>query len=74
MVRGASVEFYDDGTPRVPARAWWRRLRFVLPWVRLPGYNLEHGSDTSASASDPQYGRNQPVAERSEPPEAPTTA
>jgi len=69
-----SVEFYDDGAPRLPALAWWRRLKFVLPWVRMPSYNVEYGNDISTTASDPQDGGHQSVAESSEPPDATGTA
>ncbi|MFI4977878.1 MAG: hypothetical protein ACHQC8_04265 [Solirubrobacterales bacterium] len=36
----------------------------------MPGYNVEYGNDISTTASDPQDGRHQPVAESSEPPDA----
>ncbi|MGD0453100.1 MAG: DUF6338 family protein [Solirubrobacteraceae bacterium] len=65
-----SVEFYDDGAPRLAAAAWWQRLKYVLPWVRMPGYNLEHGNDITAAPSDPQDRGNQPLAESSEPSDA----
>ncbi len=61
-----SVEFYDDGAPRLPARAWWRRLRFLFPWVRVEAYNREHGRDAT-STPDPQDRRDKPLAESPEP-------
>jgi hypothetical protein len=74
---GGSPVRVDAGVPGSRPRfvvETWRRLRFVLPWVRVPEYNLAHGADISATASDPQDGRNQPVAESSGPPDALTTA
>jgi hypothetical protein len=67
-----SSEFYDDGAPRQPALPWWCRLKFLLPWVRMESYNDVDGPNVlNSAASDPQDGRDQPVAEGSEPPDAP---
>ena len=64
-----SVEFYDDGVPRQPSLAWWRRLRYLLPNVRLPRYDLLDAD--AATTPDPQERRDQPVAEATEqPPDA----
>ena len=57
-----SVEFYDDGAERLDAPKWWCRLRFLLPWVRVPGYNSGYGHDTSATTPDSQDGGDQPLA------------
>jgi hypothetical protein len=43
----------------------------VSPFLILVSeYNLEDDNDTSATASDPQDGRDQPLAKGSEPPNA----
>jgi hypothetical protein len=66
-----SVEFYDDGVPRLPAPMWWRRVKFLVPWIRTPAYNADDGDDTTPTDSEDR--RNQPVAEGAEQPE-PTPA
>lgn len=60
-----SVEFYEDGVPRLPAPVWWRRLKYLLPWVHVPSYNAEDGN-TSATPSHSQDRGNKSVAESSE--------
>jgi len=60
-VRGdaiVSVEFYDDGTPRQPLQRWWRRLKYLWPGVPTPGYPLEHASEITTPAPDPQERRD----------------
>lgn len=66
-----SVEFYDDGSPRQAPIPWWRRLKFLLPWVRLPSYHLDDGASTSTP--NPQDRGDQSVSQGSEPPESPAT-
>lgn len=64
-----SVEFYDDGQERLPALPWWQRLKYLLPWVRMPGYNREN--DLAAATSNPQDRRDQPVAQGPQPSDSP---
>ncbi len=64
-----SVEFYDDGQQRLPAPRWWQRLKYLFPWVRMPGYNSEDRS--TATTSDSQDWGHQPVAEGSRPSDPP---
>lgn len=56
-----SVEFYEDGTPRQASPPWWRRLKFLLPWISMPSYPVDH-ADTTSSTPDPQERRDQPIA------------
>ncbi|MGH2878311.1 MAG: DUF6338 family protein [Solirubrobacteraceae bacterium] len=58
-----SVEFYDDAQQRLPALPWWRRLKYLVPWVRMPSYNPEDGNDIATAPSDPQDRRDQPLTE-----------
>lgn len=58
-----SVEFYDDGELRLPAPKWWLRLKYLLPWVRLPSYNFDRGSQFATPSSDQKDRRDQSVAE-----------
>jgi hypothetical protein len=64
-----SVEFYDDGEERLPAPRWWQRLKYLLPWVRMPGYNSEN--DSAATTPNPQDRRDQPVAKGAQPSDPP---
>jgi hypothetical protein len=40
-----SVEFYDDHTEQRARKSWWRRLKYLFPWVDLPGQAQETGVD-----------------------------
>lgn len=64
-----SVEFYDDGEERLPAPRWWQRLKYLLPWVRIGGYNP--GENDATTTSDTQDRRDQPVAEGAQPSDPP---
>lgn len=62
-----SVEFYDDGEQRLPAPTWWQRLKYILPWVRMPSYNFGYGTDVAPTPSNSQDRRDQPFATGSQP-------